>query len=176
MIKMRKLCVLLVVSMLTMICVTGCSWSKKDKAEEKQVFQIQRLEGISLEDASQQLPCKVQTYSKSTDAFNNPTTVYYEQGIEFATINFSFTSEEGEILKSVKDGMVIETNETMSGVKEVNAVGDIATFKLEIEPQGELTTIIYEFAMDEESDNRFLALRILPQGAEVQTETQEDKE
>ncbi len=165
---------LLGVGLITMVCLTGCSlpWAKKDETQEERVFQIQRLEGITLGGTEQQLPCEVQTYSKSTDAFNNPTTVYV-QHVEAATINFSFTSEEGESLKAVKDGRIIETNETMLGVESVNVVGEIVTFKLEIIPQDELTTIVYEFEMEEESDNRFLALRMLPQETEVQTEMQE---
>lgn len=185
--KMRKKIFLMLLIMLLAMSLmgAGCSEEQKEESSEKEerVFQIQRMVDISLEDETIQLPYKVLTHAKSTDAFNNPISVYVSSG-ETAKINFSFTSEEGETLKSVKDGMVIETNETMPGAENVNVVGDIATFQLQLTPQSELSTVVYELVMEKEKKeekkpcNRFIAFRMSPKEEQelqfLQEETTEE--
>lgn len=157
--KVRKLTMLLMV-MLVMLSLTGCLG---DKEEEKEVFTLQKMESFSVE--KEKIPCQVPMYEKGTAAFNKPIELYQEPNAQNATINFSYTGKDGELIAKVKDGIVIETNENMPGVEKTNIVGDISTFQLQITPQTESVTVLYELEIKEGKKgktSRFIAFRIVP--------------
>lgn len=172
--KTRKIFMLLIVLCLSLV---GCRKETAKQEEEQRIFQIQREEGIFI-DGGTTFPFEIRTQGKATKAFNEPLTVQINE--EQATINFSFTNEEKEVLKAVKDGVVIETGETMPGVPEVSNVGDIATFRLQITKPTDIVTILYEFEIEKptedkkgmKSANRFLALRVEPTGVQAESATE----
>lgn len=163
--KVRKLTMLLMV-VVVMLSLTGCFGDDKD---EKEVFTLQKMEGFSMEEGK--IPCRILMYEKSTEAFNKPIVIYQEVNVQNPTINFSFTGEDGEVIVKVKDGIIIETNEKIPGVEKANIVGDISTFQLQMTPQSDTATILYELELKKgkkKTESRYIAFQVWPKAESQQ--------
>lgn len=147
----------------------------RKRTEEKDVLQIQSLEETRL-DKRPKLPYEIKLYEKSTEAYNNPVTIYVrEDHDEERYISFSFTSERFSV-SAVKGGVIIESNKSIYGTDNINYAGDIQTFSVEIPNDiKEISTIIYPICFynmdydqkkddeDEKHMRGYIAFRITPE-------------
>lgn len=154
--------------------------AEKDEMEKDNVLQILRLENLiwPIEQEEEALPYKIKLYSKSEEAVDNAVplneVVRSEVNIgkaEYRRINCSFISESDTIIELTR-GLILEKN-MWGSYEDINSdlrtTGNITTFQLNISPQYEPVTVLYELEFlkkDNDSYTRFIAFRLEPQSTE----------
>lgn len=165
---------IVVVICLLMCCLTACGPSSAEetpietttaKAESTEVLQIQNIEKITLEEENSKLPYEIKMYDTATEAYNNPVVIVKENK-NGGSISFSFTSESENI--DFVEGIVIEYNDifvqsVFNSSGEVECVGEIETFSLDLPLAEGVSTVVYEIhtaIMDEGTTVHYMAFRM----------------
>ena len=131
------------------------------KAEKREVIELQSFESVELDSGI----TKIELREKSTDAFENPLTIYKEKDVR-AKLNFSYiSSEEETYIKNIAQGRILESTLAATGLGDVSYIGDIATFSLKISDvcKEESYHIIYEvrFAAEPDDYSQYMVIKVV---------------